>query len=343
MPSRSGISNAVLAAWGGIELEALDNHSLKSLAEGTSPKKGLLIDFIGNLTRSAQEGLPVYRIAGGAGFVWVASFDHKGRGVLRFAAVDASALQLGPLAVERPSASPKDQQPSRLQNELSSDISTRTDAETVARLQTELSTVLKAKAGAELAAQKARTDAEIARNELEFAIDDANAAKEEVDKLKADDGMSLSYISRIMLIDTLTAAFLLLIVWALSRISRASPRHKLSGGRPPRASGAHKHAFEEGAVPLFATALIRSTEAERSIDQHGVVGIAPSAAQSKIREGKRRAAWETGIDEDELRYRLAFFFENRRFRLVVDEKGNSIQRSTVCFGIREDGLTHPGL
>ena len=120
-------------------------------------KKGLLIDLIGNLTRSAQDGLPVYRIAGGAGFVWVAGFDHKGRGVLRFAAVDASAIQRGSLAVGRPSTSPNDQQPSRLQNELPSD--TRADAGTVARLQTELSTVLKAKAGAELAAQKARIDA----------------------------------------------------------------------------------------------------------------------------------------------------------------------------------------
>src|SRR5262249_7983701 len=151
-------------AWGGIELEALYNHSLRSLAEGTSPKKGLLIDFIGDLTRSAQDGLPVYRIAGSAGFVWVAGFDHKGRGVIRFAAVDASTLQPGSLAVERPSASPKDQQPSRQNepknlssHELSPDA--RADAGAVARLQTELSTVLKAKAGAELAAEKARTDA----------------------------------------------------------------------------------------------------------------------------------------------------------------------------------------
>ena len=81
-------------------------------------KKGLLIDLIGNLTRSAQEDLPVYRIAGSAGFVWVAGSDHKGRGVLRFAAVDASAIQRGSLAVGRPSTSPNDQQPSRLQNEL---------------------------------------------------------------------------------------------------------------------------------------------------------------------------------------------------------------------------------
>jgi hypothetical protein len=331
MPTRFGISKAVLAAWGGIELEALDNHSLKSLAEGTSPKKGLLIDFIGNLTRSAQEGLPVYRIAGVAGFVWIVSFDHKGRGVLRFSAVDASALQPGPLAVGRPIASPKDQQLSRLQNELSSDA--RADAGAVARLQTELSTVFRAKAGAELAAEKARTEAKIARDELEFAIDDANAAKEEVDKLKTNDGTS--YISRIILINAFTIAFLLLVIWTLSRIPGASPKHKPSGGKPASASGAHKHDFEEGALPLFAAPLIRSTDAETGIDREGLMGMTPSAVQGNIREGDRTVPCERGIDEDERQYRLAFFFENRRFRLVVDEKGNSSQPSTVYFGIRK--------
>ncbi len=31
-------------------------------------RKGFLVDFAGNLTRSAQDGLPIYRITGGAGF-----------------------------------------------------------------------------------------------------------------------------------------------------------------------------------------------------------------------------------------------------------------------------------
>jgi hypothetical protein len=52
----------------------------------------MLIDCIGDFTRSVKEGLPVYRISGGAGFVWVASYDERGRGTLRFAAVDASRL-----------------------------------------------------------------------------------------------------------------------------------------------------------------------------------------------------------------------------------------------------------
>jgi hypothetical protein len=78
MPRQSGLSDAIVATWGKIELEPLDSESVRSLAEGKSPKKGLLIDFLGNFTRSAHEGLPIYRIVGGAGFLWAGSFDQKG-------------------------------------------------------------------------------------------------------------------------------------------------------------------------------------------------------------------------------------------------------------------------
>ncbi len=91
MPRR-GDRDGVIALWGETTLEPLDAESIKVLAEGRSPKKGLLVDFIGNFARSAKEGLPIYRIGGGAGFVWAAGFEQAGRGALRFAAVDASAL-----------------------------------------------------------------------------------------------------------------------------------------------------------------------------------------------------------------------------------------------------------
>ena len=42
--------------------------------------------------------------------------------------------------------------------------------------------------------------------------------------------------------------------------------------------------------------------------------------------------YERGVDEDAGRYRMTFFHENRRFRLIVDEEGNAIHRSTVDFG-----------
>jgi hypothetical protein len=93
MPPRPEVPHGILAAWGKVVLEPLDIESLKTLAEGKRPTtKGYLIDFIGNFARSAKEGLPVYRLGGGAGFVWVASHDKKGRGILRFAAVDTSAM-----------------------------------------------------------------------------------------------------------------------------------------------------------------------------------------------------------------------------------------------------------
>jgi hypothetical protein len=91
LPHRAGLPNGILASWGKVELEPLDNDNIKALAEGRRPTtKGYFIDFIGNFARSANEGLPIYRLSGGAGFVWLAFYDQKGRGILRFLAVDAS-------------------------------------------------------------------------------------------------------------------------------------------------------------------------------------------------------------------------------------------------------------
>jgi len=92
VPHRGGEPHCQLAIWGTLVLKVLDSASLKIVADGKSPKKGLLIDCVGDFSRSVNDGLPIYRISGGAGFVWVASYDERGRGTLRFAAVDASRL-----------------------------------------------------------------------------------------------------------------------------------------------------------------------------------------------------------------------------------------------------------
>jgi hypothetical protein len=109
MPHRAGFPDGVLATWGDVELEPLDRDSLQILGEGRSPKRGFLIDYLGDLGRSAREGLPVYRIARGVGFVWAASYDQKGRGTLRFTAVNATALapRLNPGPPPSPIAGPK--------------------------------------------------------------------------------------------------------------------------------------------------------------------------------------------------------------------------------------------
>jgi hypothetical protein len=71
MPSRPGLPDAMIAVWGKVELEPLDNDSRQILAADKSVKRGILVDYLGNYTRSARENLPLYRITGGAGFVWI--------------------------------------------------------------------------------------------------------------------------------------------------------------------------------------------------------------------------------------------------------------------------------
>src|SRR5215475_1354749 len=55
-------------------------------------------------TQSARPGLLIYRLAGGAGFVWVASYNQSGRGTLRFSAVDASTYSPQELTPAPPDA-----------------------------------------------------------------------------------------------------------------------------------------------------------------------------------------------------------------------------------------------
>lgn len=92
MPRQPDIPNGIIASWGNVRLEPLEPVLVSQLATGQEVRAGLLIDHIGNFRKSAQRGLPIYRIGGGAGFVWAASWNAGGVGTLRFLATDASAL-----------------------------------------------------------------------------------------------------------------------------------------------------------------------------------------------------------------------------------------------------------
>ena len=81
--------------------------------------------------------------------------------------------------------------------------------------------------------------------------------------------------------------------------------------------------FEEGTLRIDAAVIGQGLNVE------------PFLVQALMREGKITALSERGVDEDAGRYRMTFFHENRRFRLVVDEEGNATQRSTVDFGDRQ--------
>jgi hypothetical protein len=58
-------------------------------------------------------------------------------------------------------------------------------------------------------------------------------------------------------------------------------------------------------------------------------GIDPELVTSQMREGKLTSRCERGLDRDAGRYRLTFFFDNRRFHLIVDEAGHLVERSAT--------------
>lgn len=62
------------------------------------------------------------------------------------------------------------------------------------------------------------------------------------------------------------------------------------------------------------------------------LGIAVPLLQDGMRAGTITTLSERGIDADQGRHRLTFFSGSKRFRLVIDEHGTIIQRSTLNFG-----------
>src|SRR6202040_2320860 len=63
--------------------------------------------FLGDVERSARAGVPVYRLAGGSGFLWAATFNRDGRGVLRFLAIDAAKFAPPIIAQNPPAPQPE--------------------------------------------------------------------------------------------------------------------------------------------------------------------------------------------------------------------------------------------
>lgn len=64
------------------------------------------------------------------------------------------------------------------------------------------------------------------------------------------------------------------------------------------------------------------------------LGLDEAIVQQRMREGMITSLCERGVGEDTGRHRLTFFSGNRRFRLVVDDRGNVIRRSAINFGER---------
>jgi hypothetical protein len=100
VPDRDGIENIRIAIWGELELEEIEPGRL---AEMQSPRaQAVLIDHLGDIERSKRLGMPVYRLKGGPGFLWLASSDEDGRGHLRFLMFDATVLTGAKIAAKEP-------------------------------------------------------------------------------------------------------------------------------------------------------------------------------------------------------------------------------------------------
>jgi len=78
--------------------------------------------------------------------------------------------------------------------------------------------------------------------------------------------------------------------------------------------------IEDGAVQIDATIIAEA------------FGIAPGRLMELMRRGKVTSLSERGTDEDAGTYRLTFFHDNRRLRIVANESGDVLQRSVIDFG-----------
>jgi hypothetical protein len=63
-PRRPGLSQAVMAIWGSLKLVELPETDIAILRSDRSPGKGILVDYLGDFTRSAQVGIPVLQYSG---------------------------------------------------------------------------------------------------------------------------------------------------------------------------------------------------------------------------------------------------------------------------------------
>jgi hypothetical protein len=106
LPKQKDFETAIMAVWGSLRLEPLEGRNLEAFESGKASKQGLLVDQLGDVRRSLRLGLPVYRLAGGRGYLWLATAQRDRRGYLRFLAADVDALAAP--ADASPSARPED-------------------------------------------------------------------------------------------------------------------------------------------------------------------------------------------------------------------------------------------
>ncbi len=91
------------------------------------------------------------------------------------------------------------------------------------------------------------------------------------------------------------------------------------------------------------------TEVERSGDGFVVsahvladtFGLTQEEFRDKMRSGAITSRSETGVGDDEGRWRLTFHHEGRALRLIVDDQGTVLKRASFPIRIRQ-AIVRPG-
>ncbi len=278
LPRRSGGPEGILALWGQVAIEPLDADSIKVLADGKSPRKGFLVDYVGNLTRSAQEGWPVYRITGGPGFIWVASYDQRGRGTLRLTAVDVSLLS--PAVADAQPPRPADNQPvtSAGTNEAPAPFEPAAAQTTPVPAGPDAPTVTTEKTGPEIAFNDTRAQATVEKARFDAPAPDSGAQRAgidaAVDRLKSVSKVAYGVVAG--LIVALLAAVLLLS----RRRNRASTNQTAS--RTANVAAANAGVAIPAVSASVAASRAAAPQPAASSIESGISNIAPSTFEDAI-------------------------------------------------------------
>ena len=99
LPPRPGFPAGMLATWGKVVLESLTATASTPWRKEKVPKR-VLDRFYWKFCSVGQGRFTDLPYQWRRGFLWVASYDPRGRGTLRFAAIDPSAIHPAPVPTE---------------------------------------------------------------------------------------------------------------------------------------------------------------------------------------------------------------------------------------------------
>lgn len=74
------------------------------------------------------------------------------------------------------------------------------------------------------------------------------------------------------------------------------------------------------------------------------LGIEPDGVQAQMQAGKITSLCERGEGDDAGTFRLSFFTEHKRLRVIVNEAGEVVRRTTLSSAVRplSPGVRRPG-